>query len=45
MLANIPVCRGDGATAISRRIGPELSRRIYLQMTSHNPDLYLDSTK
>uniref|UniRef100_A0A8C0BX24 Essential meiotic structure-specific endonuclease 1 n=1 Tax=Buteo japonicus TaxID=224669 RepID=A0A8C0BX24_9AVES len=45
MLANIPVCRGDGATATSRRIGPELSRRIYLQMTSHNPDLYLDSTR
>ncbi|NWZ46721.1 EME1 endonuclease, partial [Haliaeetus albicilla] len=45
MLANIPVCHGDGATATSRRIGPELSRRIYLQMTSHNPDLYLDSTR
>ncbi|XP_054702911.1 crossover junction endonuclease EME1 [Grus americana] len=44
MLANIPVHRGDGVTATSRRIGPELSRRIYLQMTSHNPDLYLDFT-
>ncbi|KFP70455.1 Crossover junction endonuclease EME1, partial [Acanthisitta chloris] len=44
MLANISVCRGEGVTATSRRIGPELSRRIYLQMTSHNPDLYLDST-
>ncbi|NXX00273.1 EME1 endonuclease, partial [Larus smithsonianus] len=42
MLADIPVHRGDGVTATSRRIGPELSRRIYLQMTSHNPDLYLD---
>ncbi|KGL86121.1 Crossover junction endonuclease EME1, partial [Charadrius vociferus] len=44
MLANIPVHRGDGVTATSRRIGPELSRRIYLQMTSHDPNLYLDFT-
>ncbi|NXT90322.1 EME1 endonuclease, partial [Anhinga rufa] len=44
MLANIPVHRGDGVTATRRRIGPELSRRIYLQMTSHDPDLYLDIT-
>ncbi|XP_010136655.1 PREDICTED: crossover junction endonuclease EME1, partial [Buceros rhinoceros silvestris] len=44
MLANIPVHRGDGVTATSRRVGPELSRRIYLQMTSHDPDLYLDFT-
>ncbi|KAM6194060.1 crossover junction endonuclease EME1 isoform 2-T2 [Sarcoramphus papa] len=44
MLANIPVRRGDGVTATSRRIGPELSRRIYLQMTSHDPDLCLDFT-
>ncbi|KFR07760.1 Crossover junction endonuclease EME1, partial [Nipponia nippon] len=44
VLANIPVRRGDGVTATSRRIGPELSRRIYLQMTSHDPDLYLDFT-
>ncbi|XP_019349930.1 crossover junction endonuclease EME1 [Alligator mississippiensis] len=44
MLADIPVRRGDGVTATSRRIGPELSRRIFLQMTSHNPDLYLDVT-
>ncbi|NXN95039.1 EME1 endonuclease, partial [Rhinopomastus cyanomelas] len=44
MLANIPVHRGEGVTATSRRIGPELSRRIYLQMTSFDPHLYLDST-
>ncbi|XP_041888395.1 crossover junction endonuclease EME1 [Corvus kubaryi] len=44
MLANIPVHRGEGVTATSRRIGPELSRRIYLQMTSHDPDLCLDFT-
>ncbi|NWH86668.1 EME1 endonuclease, partial [Aegithalos caudatus] len=44
MLANIPVLRGEGVTATSRRIGPELSRRIYVQMTSHDPDLCLDFT-
>ncbi|NXK79235.1 EME1 endonuclease, partial [Amazona guildingii] len=42
MLANITVRHGDGVTATCRRIGPELSRRVYLQMTSHDPDLYLD---
>ncbi|KFU93425.1 Crossover junction endonuclease EME1, partial [Chaetura pelagica] len=44
MLANITVHRGEGVTATSRRIGPDLSRRIYLQMTSPDPDLYLDAT-
>ncbi|NXH95936.1 EME1 endonuclease, partial [Pachycephala philippinensis] len=44
LLANIPVHRGEGVTATTRRIGPELSRRIYLQMTSHDPDLRLDFT-
>ncbi|CAM4555914.1 unnamed protein product [Lepidochelys kempii] len=44
MLADIPVRRGNGVTATSRRIGPELSKRIYLQMTSHHPDLSLDVT-
>ncbi|XP_054249754.1 crossover junction endonuclease EME1 [Indicator indicator] len=44
MLANIPVHRGDSVTATSRRVGPDLSRRIYLQMTSHHPDIYLDFT-
>uniref|UniRef100_A0A8D0H092 Essential meiotic structure-specific endonuclease 1 n=1 Tax=Sphenodon punctatus TaxID=8508 RepID=A0A8D0H092_SPHPU len=43
MLADIPVRRGDGVTATTRRIGSELSRRIYLQMTSPNPDLSLDA--
>lgn len=44
LLADIPVRRGNGVTATSRRIGPELSKRIYLQMTSHHPDLSLDVT-
>lgn len=45
LLAEIPVRRGDGVTATTRRVGPELSKRIYLQMTSHNPDLSLDEPK
>ncbi|XP_053158629.1 crossover junction endonuclease EME1 isoform X2 [Hemicordylus capensis] len=44
LLAEIPVRRGDGVTATTRRVGPELSKRIYLQMTSSNPDLSLDVT-
>uniref|UniRef100_A0A2K6FYW6 Structure-specific endonuclease subunit EME1 n=1 Tax=Propithecus coquereli TaxID=379532 RepID=A0A2K6FYW6_PROCO len=43
LLANIQVRRGEGVTSTSRRVGPELSRRIYLQMTTLQPDLSLDS--
>uniref|UniRef100_I3MCI3 Structure-specific endonuclease subunit EME1 n=2 Tax=Ictidomys tridecemlineatus TaxID=43179 RepID=I3MCI3_ICTTR len=43
LLANIQVRRGEGVTSTSRRIGPEVSRRVYLQMTSLQPDLTLDS--
>lgn len=42
LLADIQVRRGVGVTATSRRIGPELSRRIYLQMMALQPDLTLD---
>nr|XP_019586499.1 PREDICTED: crossover junction endonuclease EME1 isoform X1 [Rhinolophus sinicus] len=43
LLADIQVRRGEGVTSTSRRVGPELSRRIYLQMTTMQPDLSLDS--
>ncbi|XP_025714981.1 crossover junction endonuclease EME1 isoform X1 [Callorhinus ursinus] len=43
LLADIQVRRGEGVTATSRRVGPELARRIYLQMTALQPDLSLDS--
>lgn len=43
LLADIQVRRGEGVTSTSRRVGPELSRRIYLQMTTLRPDLSLDS--
>lgn len=42
LLADIQVRRGEGVTATSRRVGPELSRRVYLQMTALQPDLSLD---
>uniref|UniRef100_A0A8C6XAC4 Essential meiotic structure-specific endonuclease 1 n=1 Tax=Naja naja TaxID=35670 RepID=A0A8C6XAC4_NAJNA len=44
LLAEVPVRRGDGMTMTTRRVGPDLSKRIYLQMSSHNPDLSLDVT-
>uniref|UniRef100_A0A8C9LGC6 Essential meiotic structure-specific endonuclease 1 n=1 Tax=Pavo cristatus TaxID=9049 RepID=A0A8C9LGC6_PAVCR len=44
MLADIRVRRGTGVTATCRRVGPELSRRIYLQVTFHDPELCLDGT-
>ncbi|XP_045692490.1 crossover junction endonuclease EME1 [Phyllostomus hastatus] len=43
LLADIQVRRGEGVTSTSRRVGPELSRRVYLQMTALQPDLSLDS--
>ncbi|KAM5149374.1 crossover junction endonuclease EME1 isoform 1-T2 [Callospermophilus lateralis] len=43
LLADIQVRRGEGVTSTSRRIGPEVSRRVYLQMTTLQPDLTLDS--
>lgn len=43
LLADLQVRRGEGVTATLRRVGPELSRRIYLQMTALQPDLCLDS--
>lgn len=43
-LSDILVRRGEGVTSTSRRVGPELSKRIYLQMTSMNPELSLEVT-
>ncbi|XP_029782799.1 crossover junction endonuclease EME1 [Suricata suricatta] len=44
LLADIQVRRGEGVTSTSRRVGPELARRIYLQMTTLQPALSLDGT-
>ncbi|XP_043856575.1 crossover junction endonuclease EME1 [Dromiciops gliroides] len=45
LLADIQVRRGEGVTSTSRRVGPELSRRIYFQMTTLQPDLSLDGSE
>ncbi|XP_008046664.1 crossover junction endonuclease EME1 [Carlito syrichta] len=45
LLADIQVRRGEGVTATSRCVGPELSRRIFLQMTALHPDLSLESAE
>ncbi|XP_036612902.1 crossover junction endonuclease EME1 isoform X2 [Trichosurus vulpecula] len=45
LLADIQVRRREGVTSTSRRVGPELSRRIYFQMTTLQPDLSLDGSE
>ncbi|XP_056405523.1 crossover junction endonuclease EME1 [Hyla sarda] len=42
LLSDILVRRGEGVTSTSRRVGPELSKRIYLQFMSSEPELSLD---
>ncbi|KAG2460911.1 EME1 endonuclease, partial [Polypterus senegalus] len=43
LLADVQVRRGEGVTATSRRIGPELSKRVYLLLTSCDPELSLEA--
>ncbi|XP_069809247.1 crossover junction endonuclease EME1 isoform X2 [Dendropsophus ebraccatus] len=42
LLSDILVRRGEGVTSTSRRVGPELSKRIYLQLMSSEPEISLD---
>ncbi|XP_066444231.1 crossover junction endonuclease EME1 [Eleutherodactylus coqui] len=42
LLSDILVRRGEGIIATTRRVGPELSKRIYLQLMSSEPELSLD---
>ncbi|XP_038633491.1 crossover junction endonuclease EME1 [Scyliorhinus canicula] len=42
LLADIPVRRGEGAISTTRRIGPELSKRVYLLMTSMESEFFLE---
>ncbi|KAG8446322.1 hypothetical protein GDO86_013959 [Hymenochirus boettgeri] len=44
LLSDILVRRGEGVTSTSRRVGPEMSKRIYLQMMSKEPELSLEFT-
>ncbi|XP_078081593.1 structure-specific endonuclease subunit EME1 [Mustelus asterias] len=42
LLADISVRRGEGAISTTRRIGPELSKRVYFLMTSTDAEFFLE---
>ncbi|KAJ8013454.1 hypothetical protein DPEC_G00029960 [Dallia pectoralis] len=44
LLSDILIRRGEGVTSTTRRVGPELSKRLCLMMTSADPHKTLDST-
>ncbi|KAK5851449.1 hypothetical protein PBY51_002243 [Eleginops maclovinus] len=43
-LSELLIRRGEGVTSTTRRVGPELSKRLFLLMTSWDPQHTLDST-
>ncbi|KAB5555826.1 hypothetical protein PHYPO_G00038610 [Pangasianodon hypophthalmus] len=43
LLSDVLIRRGEGVTSTTRRIGPELSKRIFLLMMSSDPQQTLDS--
>ncbi|XP_041672522.1 crossover junction endonuclease EME1 [Cheilinus undulatus] len=44
LLADLLIRRGEGVTSTTRRVGPELSKRLFLLMNSRDPEQTLDST-
>ncbi|XP_070783706.1 crossover junction endonuclease EME1 [Enoplosus armatus] len=44
LLSDLLVRRGEGVTSTTRRVGPELSKRLFLMMNSCDPEQTLDST-
>ncbi|XP_039991752.1 crossover junction endonuclease EME1 isoform X2 [Xiphias gladius] len=44
LLTELLIRRGEGVTSTTRRIGPELSKRLFLMMNSCDPEQTLDST-
>ncbi|XP_041744725.1 crossover junction endonuclease EME1 isoform X2 [Coregonus clupeaformis] len=44
LLSDLLIRRGEGVTSTTRRVGPELSKRLCLAMTSSDPQQTLDST-
>ncbi|KAG9350344.1 hypothetical protein JZ751_026698, partial [Albula glossodonta] len=44
LLSDVLIRRGEGVTSTTRRVGPELSKRLYLLMTSSDHQQVLDST-
>lgn len=44
LLSDLQIRRGEGVTSTTRRVGPELSKRLFLMMNSCDPEQTLDST-
>ncbi|KAI1896675.1 hypothetical protein AGOR_G00097200 [Albula goreensis] len=44
LLSDVLIRRGEGVTSTTRRVGPELSKRLYLLMMSSDHQQVLDST-
>ncbi|CAJ1080537.1 crossover junction endonuclease EME1 [Xyrichtys novacula] len=44
LLSDLLIRRGEGVTSTTRRVGPELSKRLYLLMNCRDPEQTLDST-
>lgn len=44
LLSDLLIRRGEGVTSTTRRVGPELSKRLFLMMNSCDPEQTLDST-
>ncbi|XP_037546752.1 crossover junction endonuclease EME1 [Nematolebias whitei] len=44
LLSELVIRRGEGITSTSRRVGPELSKRLYLMMHAWNPEHILDAS-
>ncbi|GAA6080656.1 crossover junction endonuclease EME1, partial [Tachysurus ichikawai] len=43
LMSDVLIRRGEGVTSTTRRIGPELSKRMFLLMMSSDPQQNLDS--
>ncbi|KAI3365376.1 hypothetical protein L3Q82_010461 [Scortum barcoo] len=43
LLSDLLIRRGEGVTSTTRRVGPELSKRLFLMMNSCDPEQTLDS--
>ncbi|KAF3704780.1 Crossover junction endonuclease EME1 [Channa argus] len=43
LLSDLLIRRGEGVTSTTRRVGPELSKRLFIMMNSCDPEQTLDS--
>ncbi|KAG7507661.1 crossover junction endonuclease EME1 [Solea senegalensis] len=44
LLSDLLIRRGEGLTSTTRRVGPELSKRLYLTMSCRDPEQALEAT-